>query len=122
MIGVMAVTSWARSYPRFHMALWCAIAVLWLMLGANSGRVPWGTSSTWLLVNSFVSGAALGVAYRRTANSMLVYLIAALIAGACRSIAYLSNGSTGPGWVWLIITLTNVVLLGQWGTKHQGGT
>lgn len=106
--------AWGTSYPRFHMALWCAIAVAWLILGANSGNVPWGTESTWLLANAFVAGAAIGVAYRRTADSMLVYLIAAFIAGGARSAAYLSNGSAGPGWVWVIITLTNVVLLGQW--------
>lgn len=110
----MIVMSWGRAYPKFHMALWCAIAVTWLVLGANSGNVPWGTESSWLLANALVSGAALGVAYRRTANSMLVYLIVALVAGSCRSLAYLTNGSTGPGWVWLIIALTNVVLLGQW--------
>lgn len=111
----MIVVSWARAYPRFHMAIWAAIAVCWLILGSQSGRVPWGNDMTWLLANAVVSGAALGVAYRRTHESMLVYLIAALVAGSVRSAAYLSNGSTGPGWVWAIIALTNVVLLGRWG-------
>lgn len=117
--------AWSRAYPRFHMALWCAIAVTWLVLGANSAHVPWGTTGTWVLVNASVSGAALGVAYRRTQDSMLVYLIAALMAGSWRSLAYLTNGSAGPGWVWLIISLTNLVLLGQWSgttTHRQGGT
>lgn len=113
-----AVVVWARAYPKFHMALWCAIAVAWLILGANSANVPWGTPQSWLLANALVAGAALGVAYRATANSMLVYLIAALAAGGTRSVAYFTNGSGGPGWVWCIIALTNVVLLGQWGEKH----
>lgn len=107
---------WRCQYPKFHMALWSAIALAWLILGANSSNVPWGTNSTWLLANALVAGSALGVAYRRTANSLLVYLIASLAAGSCRSLAYLTDGSLGPGWVWLIIALTNVVLLGHWRT------
>ena len=110
---------WGHLYPRAHMGLWAAIAVAWLVLGANSGGVPWGNVTTWLVINSFVAGAALGVAFRRTADSMFVYLVAALIAGAARSIAYIANGSGGPGWVWVIVTLTNVILLGQWGTRAR---
>lgn len=113
------MVAWARSYPKFHMALWCAIAVTWLILGANSGNVPWGTLNTWLIANALVSGTALGVAYRGTQDSMLVYLIVALAAGSCRSLAYLTNGSAGPGWVWLIIALTNVVLLGHWSSNAR---
>lgn len=110
--------SFTRSYPRFHMALWCAIAVSWLILGANSGRVPWGTDDSWLIANALVAGTALGVAYRGTQDSLLVYLVAALIAGSVRSLGYLTNGSAGPGWVWLIIALTNLVLLGQWKDRN----
>jgi hypothetical protein len=97
-----------------HMALWSAIALAWLILGVNSSAVPWGNDNTWLVCNAVVSGTALGVAYRGTRDSMLVYLIAALIVGSVRSIAYLANGSVGPGWVWLIVALTNVVLLARW--------
>lgn len=101
------------------MALWAALAVVWVILGANSANVPWGNVTTWVIVNSFVAGAALGVAFRRTADSMFVYLVAALIAAAIRSIAYIMDGSGGPGWVWVIVTLTNVILLGQWGTRAR---
>lgn len=120
-VGIFAgvkLVLWRCRYPKFHMALWCAIALAWLILGANSSHVPWGTNSTWLLANALVAGSALGVAYRRTASSLLVYLIASLIAGSCRSLAYLTNGSSGPGWVWLIVALTNVVLLGHWRTEN----
>ena len=111
----MIIVSWARAYPRFHMAIWAAIAVSWLILGSQSSRVPWGNDMTWLLANAVVSGAALGVAYRRTHESMWIYLICALTVGSLRSAAYLANGSAGPGWVWAILALTNIVLLGRWG-------
>lgn len=110
---------WLPHLPRFHMALWAAIAISWLILGANSGNVPWGTTATWVFVNALVAGAALGVAYRGTANSMMVYLVAALLASGFRSAAYIANGSGGPGWVWVIVTLTNVALLGHWGPNAR---
>ena len=97
------------------MALWAAIALSWLILGANSGNVPWGTTETWIVVNALVAGAALGVAYRATASSMTVYLVAALAASGVRSAAYMVEGSGGPAWVWVIVTLTNCALLGHWG-------
>ena len=110
----MIVVDWTRAYPKLHMALWGAIALAWLILGVNSDNVPWGTDQTWLIMNAVVSGTAIGVGFRGSRDSMLVYLVAALVAGASRSVAYLADGSGGPGWVWTIITLTNVVLLGQW--------
>ncbi len=106
---------WLPGLPRFHMALWAAIALSWLILGANSGNVPWGSTESWILINALVAGTALGVAYRGTANSMMMYLIAALLASGFRSAAYIANGSGGPGWVWVIVTLTNIALLGHWG-------
>lgn len=112
--------SWSHAYPRFHMALWAAIAVSWLILGANSGNVPFGTEQTWLVGNALVAGTALGVAYRGSRESMILYLLAALAAGTIRAFSYLLNGSTGPGWVWAIVALTNLVLLGQWKDRHGG--
>lgn len=116
----LTAVNWSRSYPKFHMSLWVTIALAWLILGANSGNVPWGTDLGWLLTNAAVAGTALGVAHRGTQSSMLIYLLAALAAGSIRSIAYLANGSTGPGCVWLIVALTNIVLLGQWKNRNGG--
>lgn len=96
------------------MALWAAIAVAWLLLGAHSRAVPWGTPTMWIVFNAFVAGAALGVACRGTFNSLMIYLFAAFAAGSIRSMAYLSNGAGGPTWVWAIVALTNVALLGRW--------
>ena len=101
-------------HTRLHMALWTAIALAWVVLGANSQNVPFSTSTFWIIVTSLTAGAALGVARRGSRDSMLVYLIAALAVGSCRSIAYLLNSAGGPAWVWLIVTLTNVVLLVRW--------
>lgn len=96
------------------MALWAAIAVSWVILGANSQNVPFSTSTFWIIVTSLVAGAALGVARRGTRDSMVIYLVAALAVGSCRSIAYLLDSAGGPAWVWLIVTLTNVALLVRW--------
>lgn len=111
---------WVYHYPRFHMALWTAIALCWLILGVNSDAVPWGGGGHgWLVGCALVAGSALGVAYRSTRDSMLTYLVFALIAGSIRSLSYLIDGATGPGWVWLIVGLTNVVLLGHWGNTQS---
>ena len=106
--------------PRSHMALWATLAVVWVVLGANSGNVPFSGTMFWLTATSLTAGAALGVAHRGTRNSMLVYLVAALLVGGFRSVAYLLDGAGGPSAVWLIVTLTNVVLLDRWDRRYGG--
>ena len=87
-------------FPRFHMALWAAIAVSWVILGANSGNVPWGSDTFWLVSCGLTAGAALGVASRGTRNSMCVYLVAATTIATIRASAYLSNDAGSPAWVY----------------------
>lgn len=96
------------------MALWTAIALAWLILGANSDGVPWFAEDTWLLIDAIVAGTALGVAYRGTSRSMSIYLVTAMTVSTVRSAAYIDAGYGGPAWVWGIVSLTNVALLSHW--------
>lgn len=110
------------THPRPHLALWAAIAVAWLILGNNSDNVPTGNTVFWVVACGLVAGAAVGVAHRASRHSLLVYLVAALIVGAVRSVAYVVNGSGGPAAVWLIVSLTNAaILLRYWGDPNGGG-
>lgn len=108
----------AVNRPRLHWGVWLSIALAWVLLGGNSNNVPVGSTGFWIALTGIVAGAAIGVAARGTQNSMIVYALAALTAGVIRSASYIDNGSGGPAAVWLIVALTNVVLITHWSGRN----
>lgn len=86
------------------------LGVSWFMLGLESDNVPWFDDQVWVAMCSIVAGSAFALARWDSPMALRNYVMLASMVGITRSLAYASNSSWGPLWVWLILGTTTVGL------------
>jgi hypothetical protein len=86
-----------------------ALAAAWMALGFNSGNVPWGSHTFWVIACGTAAGSALALAHYTTMYALRRYVVVTAAVGIIRSSAYASIDAYGPMFVWIILTLTTVV-------------